>query len=320
MVKSAKRAKLAHAYLFYGPPQVGKATLALEFAAWLLCENSKSGLKHINRSCGHCRSCLDIKKNQHPDVFILRPRQEEKKGVVKTYEIGIGEIKELLHQLSLSAYAAPYKIAIIDGAEWLTPEAANGFLKTLEEPSARSLIILISSAWQSLLPTMVSRCQAIKFNSASENEIEAGAAALHFKNDKELRSIIKMAAGRPGRAIQVLENPRLLAEQKEHVEIFKKILGADLVYRFDLAQKLSQDTAVAQEIISQWVFWLRQRLLQSSGADELVFEAQEWNEKKTGFSNSRLLDLIREAQKTQQLLGNASINARLALETLMIKI
>ncbi len=310
MTQSAAKNRLAHAYLFVGSPEIGKKTLALEFVKWLLCKN-----KNNSTACGQCRSCLDIEKNQHPDVFILQPRQEEKREVIKTFEIGIDEIKALQHQLSLFPYSSTHKVAIIDGADWLTTEAANSFLKTLEEPSGRSLIILVSSAWQSLLPTIVSRCQLIKFLSVPEKEIfeklrrEAG-------SEKELSQAVKLSAGRPGRAIKILQEKEWLNNQKINIATFKKILKSDLLFRWETAKQLSQNTGAAQEILSQWIFWLRDRIFEGGGCNNLMTGEKE----KTDYPPKNLLNLIKEIQKTQVILDNPSFNAKLALEILMMKI
>lgn len=310
LTQSAQRGRLAHAYLFVGPPEIGKKTLALELAKWLLCQNTKK-----SAACGQCRSCVEIQKNRHPDVFILQPRQEEKREVIKTFEIGIDEVEVLRHRISLSPYNSVYKIAIIDGAEWLTREAANSFLKTLEEPSGRSLIILVSSAWQSLLPTIVSRCQLIKFLPVAEEEI-LEKLKNEARNEKELNRAVKLSAGRPGRAIKIIQDKEWLNNQKINIENFIKILKADLAVRWELAGQLSKNTAAAKEILSQWVLWLRDRIFEGGACDDLMTGEKE----KTNYSQKNLLNLIKEIQKTQVILDNPSFNAKLALEILMMKI
>lgn len=310
LTQSAQKGRLAHAYLFVGPPEIGKKTLALEFVKWLLCQDKKK-----SAACGQCRSCLEIEKNQHPDVFILQPRQEEKREVIKTFEIGIDEVKTLQHQTNLSPYNSVYKIAIIDGAEWLTREAANSFLKTLEEPSGKSLIILISSAWQSLLPTIVSRCQLIKFSPVAEKEIFEKLKS-EAKNERELNRAVKLSSGRPGRAVRIIQDKKFLNNQKINIENFIKILKADLAARWELARQLSQNTATTQEILSQWVLWLRDRILEGNACENLMMGEKE----KTRYPKENLLNLIKEIQKTQVVLDNPSFNARLALEVLMMKI
>ena len=311
LTQSAQKNRLAHAYLFVGPSEIGKKTLALEFAKWLLCQN-KSG----DKACNDCRACLEISKNQHPDVFVLEPNREEKKGVIKTFEVGVDEIKDLQHRLSLFSYSAPYKIVIIDEFDNLTREAANSFLKTLEEPSSKSLIILISSAWQSLLPTIISRCQLIKFLPVPEKEISSGLEAV-VKKKSEAVAIVKLAAGRPGRAKKLLELPGILEQWQANAAIFKKIFRSDLTWRWDLARQLSQNLPLTQEFLSQWTIWLRDNLLEARGCVDLIISRNEID--KARYPRVYVLNLIKEIQRTNAILNNASFNSRLALEVLMLK-
>jgi DNA polymerase-3 subunit delta' len=311
LTQSAQKNRLAHAYLFVGPSEVGKKTLAREFAKWLLCQK-----KSEQRACNSCRSCLDIEKNQHPDVFVLSPRQEEKRGVTKTFEIGIEEIKSLQHQLSLFSFSAPYKIAIVDETASLTREATNSFLKTLEEPSHNSLIILISSAWQMLLPTIISRCQLIKFLPAAEKEITAALKPM-AKRSIDLEKIVKLAAGRPGRAIKLIEDPEVLNQQQVNLELIEKIFKSDLAWRWDLARQLTQNLPHAQEFIAQWLLWFRDGLLKNFGCEDLMIDKSSFDKLK--HSPANLLNLIKEVQRTQAILYNTSFNSRLAFEVLMTK-
>jgi DNA polymerase-3 subunit delta' len=312
LTQSTKNGRLAHAYLFVGASQVGKRTLALNFAKWLLCQEKKKGLP-----CDKCRSCLDIKKNQNPDVFFLTPRQEEKKGVVKTHEIGIDEIKALQHQLSLFTFSAFLKIAIIDSIEFLTHEAANSFLKTLEEPRKKTLIILISSNWQAILPTIISRCQLIKFLSVSDKEIIEGISPL-VKTGIDFEKIARFSANRPGRAIELINQPEILEQRQKNKESFKRIQKADLFWRWELVKQLSQDVGLSQRFLSQWSLWLRDRILQNQNLNKLVIEQEAFD--KNYLSQTALANLIKEIQRTQAILGNSSSNSRLALESLMMKI
>lgn len=311
LTQSAAKNRLAHAYLFVGPAEIGKKTLALEFAKWLLCQR-KSG----QQACNNCRSCLDINKNQYPDVFVLQPRQEEKRGVTKTFEIGIEEVKALQHQLSLFSHSAPYKIAIVDEAASLTREATNSFLKTLEEPSHNSLIILTSSSWQSLLPTIISRCQLIKFLPVAEKEIIAGLKFI-AKRNIDLTAIVKLSAGRPGRAIRLINDSEILKQQQTSAELFKKFFKSDLIWRWELAKQLGQNLPQAQEFLSQWLLWFRDGLLQGSGCEDLMIDRHAYDRLK--YPQANRLNLMREIQKTQAILNNSSLNSRLALEVLMMK-
>ena len=141
--KTAKSDKLAHAYLFCGQEKLGKKTIAVEFAKWLFKE--------------------DVIKRQHPDFIFIEPEKKE---------IQISQIRECIWRLSLKPSVAPFKIAIIDEAHCLNQEAQNSLLKTLEEPRGKTLIFLVTEYPERLFPTIISRCQILKFYSVPKEEIE----------------------------------------------------------------------------------------------------------------------------------------------------
>jgi len=309
---SASKNKLAHAYLFCGSSGTGKITLAKEFVKWLFCEKIKSQELSDGQPCGLCRSCQEIEKNNHPDLLMVLADKEEKSS-----EIGIGKIRTLQHQLSFYPYKSSLKVVIIEEAHNLTREAANAFLKTLEEPSSRSLIILTSSAGDSILPTILSRCQLIKFLPVPLGELKRGLEDLGAKG-LVLDKIVKLSAGRPGYARNLLSKQTLLSEHEAHIKKLEDILKADLVFRFEAAKELSQDVYLAKEILSQWLLYLRDRLLEISGQAGLLID--EKNPSKINCSSSSLLLACREIIKAQDSLGNTSFNARLVLEVLLMKI
>ena len=311
LVKSAQKNRLAHAYLFSGPAELGKKTLALEFAKWLLCLNRKN-----NEACNVCRNCQDILQNRHPDVFLLAPRREEKKGVLKTYEISIEEIRDFIHHLSLSPYSSAFKIAIVDEADWLSREAVNSFLKTLEEPSSQSLIFLITSDFKAILPTIISRCQLLRFLPISEKEIGQAARA-ETKSETILKKAARLCAGRPGRLLKILRQPEILKKQEEQFELFGKILKADILWRFEWTKEAVKDAVALQEILSHWLLWLRDQILVAASCAK--FSLQE-NPPKLGRSLREITQTMREIQHTRALISNPSFDARLALENLMLKI
>jgi len=326
LTKSVRQNRLAHAYLFVGPAQVGKLTLAMEWAKWQLCEQknltptlSSERRGGDLRACGQCRQCLAIERGQNPDLIILSPRLVEKDGIVKSLEIGIKETRELQWQLSLFPYSAVRKIAIIEEVGAMSDEAASALLKTLEEPSEHSLIILISANWQAILPTIVSRCQLIKFLPVPEKEIVAGLKNTSAKTGV-LTEAVKLAAGRPGRVMKLLAEPELMARQKKIITDFIELLQSSLASRWEEAKILAQDPAQAQDILNQWLLWLRNRLLEQSGRGDLAINKAVGERSLSGYSAGSLLGACREIQKTQTILNNSSFNARLALEVLMMRI
>jgi DNA polymerase-3 subunit delta' len=298
--KSIKNKRLAHAYLFTGPAHVGKKTVALEF------------IKMLNGQ--------EIEQAVHPDILIVEPRVIEKEGVKKELEIGIEKAREIQHQMNLFPYRAPYKIALIGQAEKMTPEASNCLLKTLEEPSGQAILILITANPQLLLPTIVSRCQLVKFLPVPEEEIKKGFPTIleKFQNDVSVQHIIRLANGRPGLIIQYLEKPELLAEQNKIISQLEKLLRADLNERYHYVEEITKDVPYARQILRCWLFWFRDLLLLTVGCPDLVIypQASRYN---GCYSLAKLKNIIQAIKKTDWLLANPSINARLALEVLMLE-
>ena len=156
--------RVGHAYLFTGPRQVGKTTLARSFAMALNCEASSLA----ERPCGHCRPCKLIGDGRHPDVRLLLP---EVSGRGKS-ALKIDQIRGLQQELSLTPTEARYKIAIIKQFDAANQSAANAFLKTLEEPPNHVILLLTASEADALLPTITSRCRTIALRPLPTNSIE----------------------------------------------------------------------------------------------------------------------------------------------------
>lgn len=156
LTKSAKLGKLPHALLFYGQEKIGKKALSIEFAKFFIGQ--------------------DIEKGIHPDFILVEPTGRE---------IQISQIREIINKFSFKPYLADFKLAVIDNAHLMTPEAQNCFLKFLEEPKAQTFLILVSAHPSLLLPTIISRVQKIRFFPIKGFEVE---------NKKELVSdLIKIS-------------------------------------------------------------------------------------------------------------------------------
>ena len=160
--RSLQRNRLAHAFLFVGPPGIGKRKFAQLFAQCLLCPETPAD---VLDACGQCSSCRQMQAGTHPDflsvglppgkselpidVFVGPPERRGREG--------------LCHDIALRPMAGDRKVAMIDDAELMNAESANALLKTLEEPPAYSLMILLATDPDALLPTIRSRCQQVRF-------------------------------------------------------------------------------------------------------------------------------------------------------------
>lgn len=168
--RSAKKGRLAGTYLFAGPAGIGKRTFATKLAQSLLCEvNAEADLT----PCGHCPACQQVAALSHPDLEIISKPADKS---FLPLELFIGDREHrmqegLCHRISLKPFRGGRKVAIIDDADYLNQEGANALLKTLEEPPAKSVLILITTSAQRQLPTVRSRCQILRFRPLSFEDV-----------------------------------------------------------------------------------------------------------------------------------------------------
>jgi len=314
--KSLEKNKLAQAYLFIGPENIGKKTIALKFIKLIQCEKQKENLKKWPNFLCVCPSCQKIDKGFHPDIQIIEPPIKEKKGVIKEGEIGLEAIRQIQHQLSLSPYQSPYKIILLDKIEKITPEGANSLLKTLEEPPSFSILFLTTNSPEAVLPTIISRCQTIKFQPVSLKEIEEGLKKTGLSSEN-INFFIRQSQGRPGLVINYLKNSSLWKEEKEILNQLEKILKSDLNQRFQYIEKIYKDTFLAQQVLNCWLKWFRDLCLNLI-KPELSLGLVE-NPKQFNYSLKKIKEIISEINQAQLLLANPSFNHRLILENLVLK-
>ncbi len=320
--RTVEAGKYAHAYLFSGEPQIGKKTVALEFIKLLNCQCNDTR----NRPCNTCRSCRDIQKQHHPDLIVIEPQgstsryatgkknvSDEASSTKK--EIKISQIRRLQWQLSLHSYSAPFKIAILNEAHTLNLEAASAFLKTLEEPKGKTIVILITPYPEMMLTTILSRVQMIKFYSVDLLEIENYLIKKGFSKERA-REYAFFSLGKPGKAINYLTNSQTLRDREDKIRELAKIINSDLAYRFQYAKELSQNFQVLQDVLDVWLNCFRAALLSKIRAEKSSIFAIDFSK----YSITRLKSILDLIQKTNFLLFSTNINTKLALEILMIEI
>jgi DNA polymerase-3 subunit delta' len=195
---AVRRNRLAHAYLFAGPAGVGKRLFAQELAKALLCEATPAGRLE---ACDRCPACLQVEAGTHPDCF-QAGRPEERQ------ELPIDTIRELCGRFALKSARGRGKVAILDDADDLNEEAANCFLKTLEEPPPRSVLILVGSSPERQLPTIVSRCQVVRFAPLPEALVAEVLRGQELPEPALIDRLARLSGGSPGQAL-ALADPAL---------------------------------------------------------------------------------------------------------------
>lgn len=189
--------KFPHALLFTGPDGTGKTEFAVEYAKKLLCKSDQ------DEACGHCHSCSVFAANTHPDYINIAPAEEGKM-------IGVDVIRELIVTLTKTSQFGGKTVAIIENAEQLNRNSANALLKTLEEPTANTILILVCSYSHRLLPTIRSRCLRLDFPTPDK---QMALSYLQTENVKEAELYLQLAHGSPLKA-SLVANSELSDQRK----------------------------------------------------------------------------------------------------------
>jgi len=310
--KSAEAGRISHAYLFVGQAQLGKKTLAIEFVKRLLVDEN-------------------IQEKQHPDFIFVEPKGDE---------IQISQIREFIRRLSFKPLISPFKAAIIDQAHCMNQEAQNCLLKTLEEPKGRAVLILITEHPETLFPTILSRCEIIKFYPVRKIEIKKYLERQGIPS-KEIEELIRSCMGRPGAVIDLISDPQKLENQRRAVKDLIKFSNSELSTRFQYVKDLSQAPQNLREILDIWLGYFRNVLLTrimgqehsstralAKRGDERsssTTERRECSERSEGlqfnnYSSARLRKILKLIQRINFLIAKTNVNPRLALEILAIEL
>jgi len=292
----AESGKIPHALLFSGQKKLGKKTIASEFIFWLFEEPG------VPKILGHPDFILIEPQEKHPEAerSSLRGSPAPSSALVRG-QIQINQIRDLSWRLSLKPIKAKLKAVIIDEAHSMTPEAQNCFLKTLEEPKGNTILILITEKPNFLLPTIVSRCQIIKFYPVKKDEIERYLKNQEGLSKEEIEEILEIAQGRPGRAVELAFAKEKFEFYKKRTKELAKIFNSNLSSRFQYAKEISTKENL-QEILEIWLNYFRNIFIKNCSTP----------------SAKHLGNILQQIQRTIYLISTTNVNPRLALEILMM--
>ncbi len=188
------RSRLAHAYLFVGPDGIGKKLFAEELTKALLCEHPPAALV----ACDRCPSCLHVMARTHPDV-IMAAKPDDK------LELPIDIVRGFCMQLGLKPSRGSRKVAILEDADCFNDESANCFLKTLEEPPAGSVLILLASSTEQQLPTILSRVQVLRFQPLTVPDLERVLTLHDLGDGMKIARLARICGGSVGVALSLAD-------------------------------------------------------------------------------------------------------------------
>lgn len=275
---------LAHAYLLCGPSHVGKYTVAKKLAYILQCPNN---------FCGKCPTCVQIRKGSHIDTMEY-PNDRE--------SIKIEQVRDIVARASMSSQSR-YKVVLMQSIERMTPEAANCFLKTLEEPTEKTVFIMTTSHIREILPTMVSRSRIIRFHAFSTQFLAEMLQRAYPESDAEtIDNVSRLALGKTGSALDLMNQPDLLAS---NLKLYKDVLfllsTENIVEKFKYLDDIAEDDGKRRDFLNVMLHVLRSKLLETPRGDE----------------SNRFIRLISAVENAKSSLKQ-NVNTRLVLENLML--
>lgn len=299
--------RVRHAYLLTGPGQIGKTTLARAFAAALNCTGEEP-------PCGECRACTLIAKDGHPDVTVVQAGQEG--GSLR-----IDQVRALQQTLALHPYEGRYRVAILRRFHEANLAAANALLKTLEEPAPDVVLILTAESSDSLLPTIVSRCQPLHLRPLPLHTVRAALEQRWQAPPDTARMLAQFSGGRIGWAIQALHNPDELDQRTAALDALEAALSGSRRARFALVDDLSLERADLLNTLGYWLGFWRDVLLKASGSQAPIMNYSRRTQIETlaqtlGMETAE--SALEATLRTRRSLAETNVNARLALEVLML--
>jgi DNA polymerase-3 subunit delta' len=301
--------RLRHAYLFTGPYGIGRRTLALRLAQAVNCSKPVA----LGCPCGECRACRLTESVQHPDLTVVEA--EKVGGILK-----VDQIRELQHTLSLTPFEAQYRVALLLRFEEANPSASNALLKTLEEPNSRVVLMLTAPDPESLLPTIVSRCELIRLRPLSLEKTCAGLKGMFDVGDEEARLFAHIAGGRPGLALQLLRDPNIRERRQSWLEELVRLLPASRVERFAFAELAAKEKEDLENMLSVWSSFWRDVVLAASGSSVQITNLDMKKEIEAlaiALGLETAVDMVKQLQGSSYLLTR-NVNTRLTLEVLLL--
>lgn len=308
-----EKGTVAHAYLFVGPTSVGKTAVASSFL---------SGLVGLEASADGADPWKTLRT--WPDFSLVEREEDEKTGKRKKM-ISVDQVRAMRERLGMGSFLESWKIGVVADAETLSTEAANAFLKTLEEPSGKTVLVLIASSLGAVPATVRSRCQPVRFNLVPERDIRDGLVERGLEADRA-ETLAGIAAGRPGVAITLAAEGGALDAETVAAEAFASTLGSPVWRRIAFAEesapgKSSNDApGEAAATLKIWEAVLRDALVLSAGEPALVRwmplrdRIAAWAGKKSPADVARALRALAEARAAVR----ENVSPRSALEHVLL--
>jgi DNA polymerase-3 subunit delta' len=274
-------------------------------------ESSNTVRQETTIPCGTCKPCLKNEAGNHPDIIRVKPSGPF---------IKIDQIRSLCHTIAMKPYEAKRRVVIISDSQAMNPAASNALLKMLEEPPVKTILILLATHTSELLPTIVSRCQQLRFKPISSRNLESVLVQKHGIGAGDARIIAAMAGGSLSRALR-MHRTNWIDRRNWLINEMDALPAASVNRLLALAEQLSKSKNDLQDSLDVMKSWLRDLAVGRINPERIVNQdlASKIGQVSKQMSTDVILEKIDTIQATQSAIGTGT-NLRLALETMMLKL
>mgnify|MGYP002672053612 FL=1 len=302
--------KVSHAYILNGPDKAGKMMIAKAFAQTLQCE--KGGIE----PCMECHSCKQAMSGNQPDIIYVR---HEKPNTISVDDIRT----QINNDIVVKPYSSKRKIYIVDEAEKMNQQAQNALLKTIEEPPAYAVLLLLTTNADTFLPTILSRCVRLNLKAVRDEKIKDFLMKKHQLPDYQADVCVAFAQGNVGKAIQLASSDSFNELKTAALQLLKRLDDIELYEMTEAVKQISEYKLEINDYFDLMMIWYRDILYfkATNDVNRLVFKDEVYDIKKQAAKSSyQGIETIIEALEKAKLRLNANVNFDLVIELLLLTI
>ena len=308
--KAITEKKVSHAYIIQGERFSGKEFIAKIFARALLCENGNGD------TCEECHSCKQAMNHNQPDIIYV---SHEKPNTISVDDIRT----QLNNDIVIKPYSSKRKIYIVDEAEKMNVQAQNALLKTIEEPPAYAVILLLTTNADTFLPTILSRCVTLNVKAVADEVIRKYLMKEHQIPDYQADVCVAFAQGNVGKAVQLASSSEFNELKASVLQLMKRLDDIEVYEMGAAIKQINEYKLTINDYFDLIMIWYRDILYFKATGDVngLIFKDEVYDIKRQAEKSSyHGIEIIIEALHKAQVRLNANVNFDLVIELLLLTI